>query len=475
MSKINWKLWITIALLALSILALWPSFNWVMMSNDRKKQAEKDRSPILGKILKLGLDLKGGTHLLLEVDTSHLNENIKIKDAVDRATEIIRNRIDQFGVSETMIAKQGDKWIVVQLPGIKDPKAAKDLIGKTALLEFRIVNTSEEANHILDLFSEEKITAADYRNNPSAYPKIEAIMPQDASIFESKENLGHYVLDKALLTGASLTNAKVEFDGQFGQPIVSVEFDKEGGKIFADITGRNRDRNLAIVLDGVVQCAPVIHEGISNGKAIIKGNFSPEDAKLLATVLRAGALPAPVKVIEERTVGPLLGDDSIKNGFLSSIIGVITVFVFIFIYYRSSGLIADIALAFNLMILMAAMAYFQFTLTLPGVAGIALTLAMAVDANVLILERIREELAVGKTARVAVDAGYQKVFWTIFDANLTTLIAAVFLFQFGTGPIKGFAVTLSIGLLVSMFTSITVTKLIYEFLFKENFLLKIKI
>ena len=191
--------------------------------------------------------------------------------------------------------------------------------------------------------------------------------------------------------------------------------------------------------------------------------------------MRAGALPAPVKLIEERTVGPSLGDDSIKKGFMSSFIGVILVFLFMFIYYRSSGLIADLALALNLIILMAIMTYFQFTLTLPGVAGIALMLAMSVDANVLILERIREELAAGKTVRVAVDMGYQKVFWTIFDANFTTLVAAAFLFQFGTGPIKGFAVTLSIGLIVSMFTAVTVTKLIYELLFKENLLLKIKI
>jgi protein-export membrane protein SecD len=445
------------------------------MSKDQREQVEKEKDPILGKVLKLGLDLRGGTHLLLEVDSSQLDGNVKIKDAVDRAIEIIRNRIDQFGVAEPMIAKQGDKWIVIQLPGIKDPQSAKNLIGKTALLEFRIVNKSDQAGKVLDLISEKGITPAQYRENPEAYPGITAIMPEDASVFESKESNTYYVLDKALLTGAALTNAKVEFGGQFGQPIVSIEFNKDGGRIFADITDRNRERNLAIVLDGIVQSAPVIRSKIPDGKAVIEGSFSAEDARLLATVLRAGALPAPVKVIEERTVGPSLGDDSIRSGFMASLIGVLAVFIFMLAYYRFSGLIADIALALNLIILMAAMAYFQFTLTLPGVAGIALTLAMAVDANVLILERIREELATGKTARVAVDAGYQKVFWTIFDANLTTLIAAVFLFQFGTGPIKGFAVTLSIGLIISMFTAITVTKLIYEFLFKENLLLKIKI
>ncbi|MDR1523492.1 MAG: protein translocase subunit SecD [Endomicrobium sp.] len=475
MSKINWKLWITVLLIAFSVWTLWPSISWFMMSKDLREQAEQAKDPILGKILKLGLDLKGGTHLLLEVDTSKLEENVKAKDAVDRATEIIRNRIDQFGVAEPMIAKQGDKWIVIQLPGIKDPKAAKDLIGKTALLEFRIVNNSQEAGRALDLLTNKGIKPAQYREDPSKYPEIEISLPEGSSIFEGRGNEGYYVLDKALLTGAALTNAKVEFGGQFGQPIVSIEFSKEGGRIFADITERNREKNLAIVLDGIVQSAPVIRNRIPDGKAIIEGSFNAEDARLLATVLRAGALPAPVRVIEERTVGPSLGDDSIKKGFMSSLIGVIVVFIFMFVYYRTSGIIADIALALNLIILMAVMAYFQFTLTLPGVAGIALTLAMAVDANVLILERIREELATGKTTRVAVDIGYQKVFWTIFDANFTTLIAAIFLFQFGTGPIKGFAVTLSIGLIISMFTAITVTKLIYKFLFKENFLLKIKI
>jgi protein-export membrane protein SecD len=445
------------------------------MSADRKAQAEKEKDPILGKALKLGLDLKGGTHLLLEIDSSQLDSNVTVKDAVGRAIEIMRNRVDQFGVAEPLITRQGDKWIVIQLPGIKDPQAAKDLIGKTALLEFRIVNNSEEANKILDTFRDKGITPAQYRDDPSAYPDIQASMPQGASIFESKEDTNYYILDKAVLTGASLTNAKVEFGGQFGQPIVSMEFNREGARAFGDVTERNIGRRLAIVLDGIVQSAPNIKSKIPDGKAVIEGSFNAESAKLLATVLRAGALPAPVKVIEERTVGPTLGDDSIRNGFMSAIIGISIVFVFMIVYYRASGLIADIALALNLIILMAAMAYFQFTLTLPGVAGIALTLAMAVDANVLILERIREELATGKTARVAVDAGYQKVFWTIFDANITTLIAAIFLFQFGTGPIKGFAVTLSIGLIISMFTAISVTKLIYNLLFKENLLLKLKI
>jgi len=475
MSKINWKFLFTVALLAFSVYALLPTLQWYRMSAQKKDIVEKERQPIMSKILKLGLDLRGGSHLLLEVDASNLDQGVTVNDAVDRAIEVIRNRIDQFGVAEPLIAKQGDRWIVVQLPGIKDVNSAKELLGKTALLEFRIVDTSPESQKAIELLREAGISPSQYRENPLAYPEIEKVMPQDSSVFEDKERSSVYVLDKSQLTGAYLVNAKVEFSGQFGQPIVNIEFNKDGAKIFADITERYRDRQLAIVLDSIVQSAPVIRARIPDGKAIIEGTFTPDDAKLLATVLRAGALPAPVHIIEERTVGPTLGDDSIKKGFTSAGIGVLIVLAFMFVYYRLSGIIADIALVLNLFILMAFMAYFQFTLTLPGVAGIALTLAMAVDANVLILERIREELRAGKSARLAVDTGYQKVFWTIFDANTTTLIAAVFLFQFGTGPIKGFAVTLSVGLIISMFTSIAVTKILYDFLFKENFLSKIKV
>jgi protein-export membrane protein SecD len=475
MRRVNLKFIITLALLIFSVYALLPSVQWYRMSEDNKNTAQKERAPILSKILKLGLDLKGGSHLLLEVDTSSLDKSVKTNEAVDRAIEIIRNRIDQFGVTEPLIARQGDKWIVVQLPGIKDSNAAKELIGKTALLEFRIVNTSEEALKAVDLLRDSNVSPAEYNANPSAYPAIQKAMPKDASVYEDKEHSSIYVLDKAQLTGAYLINAKVELNGQFGQSIVSLEFNRDGARIFSDITERFKERQLAIVLDDIIQSAPVIRAKIPDGKAIIEGNFTPEDAKLLATILRAGALPAPVKIIEERMVGPTLGDDAIKKGFLSTVIGVIVVMLFILIYYKLSGFIADIALALNLIILIAFIAYFQFTLTLPGIAGIALTLAMSVDANVLILERIREELLTGKSVRVAVDTGYQKVFWTIFDANLTTLISAVFLFQFGTGPIKGFAVTLSIGLIISMFTAIAVTKLLYDFLLGEHYLSELKI
>jgi preprotein translocase subunit SecD len=472
MNKLGFRFVVTALLIILSGYFLFPTFEWSKMSDEEKAMAEKSKDPILGKSLKLGLDLKGGTHLLLEVDASKLDEKTTIRDAVDRAVEVMRNRIDQFGVAEPLITKQGDKWIVIQLPGIKDPARAKELIGKTALLEFCLVNTDPALVDITTKMRERNLTPQE----AMADPEISKMIPEDSFIAESKDENRYYILKKASLTGAYLVNAKVELaTGGFGYPHVSLEFNKEGGQLFADITGANIDKNLAIVLDGIVQSAPVIRSRIPDGRAIIEGNFNADDAKLLATVLRAGALPAPVNIIEERTVGPSLGDDSIKKGFTAAVIGVLFVVVFMLIYYRFSGLIADVALLLNFFILAGIMCYFQFTLTLPGIAGIALTLAMAVDANVLILERIREELTIGKTARVAVDAGYQKAFSAIFDSNVTTLIAAVFLFQFGTGPVKGFAVTLTLGLIISMFTAIVVTKLIYDFLFKENFLSKIKI
>jgi protein-export membrane protein SecD len=474
MSKINFKFWITIIILGFSVYALLPSFEWSRMSAQKRETAEKERAPIMSKILKLGLDLKGGSHILLEADTSKLGER-KLQDVMDSELEVVRNRIDQLGTSEALIAKQGDKWIVVQLPGIKDSSVAKELLGRTALLEFKIVNTSENAQKILTIMSDEGITVADYQADPNKYPSIKALMPQGAGVYESKDESQIYVLDAARLTGAYLTQARIEFNGQYGQPVVSIEFSKEGARIFSDITGANVNRQLAIVLDGIVQSAPVINAKIPDGRGIIEGNFTADDAKFLKAVLEAGALPIPLNIIEERTIGPTLGDDAIKSGFMSALVGVALVLLFMLICYRLSGVIANIALLLNLFFLMAFMAYSQSTLTLPGIAGIALTLAMAVDANVLILERIREELAAGKTPMVAVDTGYQKVFWTIFDSNITTLIAAVFLFQFGTGPIKGFAVTLSVGLIISMFTSIVVTKMLYDFLFKENLMTKLSL
>jgi len=404
----------------------------------------------LEKRINLGLDLKGGMHLLLKVDTSHLSAEAK-SDAADRAVEVIRNRIDAFGVREPSIQKQGEDEIVVQLPGITDRDRALDLIGKTALLEFKLVSQ--------DL---EKLKEAIAGNVPEGF-ELKYIQEDNEPIL---------VETQGVLTGDSLANANIKFDqSSFNEPIVSLEFNAEGAKKFAEITTNNIGRRLAIVLDGKVQSAPRIREAIPSGEAVITGRFTPEQAQDLAIVLRVGALPAPMYIEEERTVGPLLGQDSINKGVKASIIGLALVFIFMAVYYLLAGIIANIALLFNFLIILGSLGMLPLlfpgvsaTLTLPGIAGIILSLGMAVDANVLINERIREELAAGRALRTAVENGYSKAFSAIFDSNFTTLIAAFLLFQFGTGPIRGFAVTLTIGLIASMFTAIVVTRTIFELL-----------
>ncbi|MDR1928646.1 MAG: protein translocase subunit SecD [Endomicrobium sp.] len=473
MNRINFKFWITVVLLILSLLVLWPSFNWLIISKNKKKYDKENTNFIFKKVLKLGLDLKGGTQLLLEIDSNKLDNSTNIEDVVNRSIEIISNRIDQFGIIDPVITKQGSKNILVQLPGIKNTAAAKSLIDKVALLEFRIVNTSENSKNVIGLLNKMCITPSQYRKNSSNYQDIKNIMPKNTSVFESKEDAKYYVLEKVLLTGESIKNAKVIFD-QYGHCAVCIEFNKKSKNTFANITAKNIGNFLAIVLDDVIQSIPMIRSEILDGTAVIEGNFSPESARLLAMALRAGALPVSIKIVEERTIGPLLGADLIKKGFISSFIGIIVVFIFMTIYYRLSGIIANIALCLNFIMILAVMAYFQFTLTLPGIAGITLTLAMAVDANILILERIRDELALGKTSKSALIDGYKKSFWTIFDSNVTTIIAAFFLFRFGAGHIRGFAITLSIGLIISMFTATIVTKVIYDFLLNRKILLNIR-
>ena len=371
------------------------------------------------------------------------------KLAAEQALETIRNRIDQFGVSEPDIRQQGDKRILIQLPGIKDTKRAKDLIGRTALLEFKLLDEVHD------------LEAALNGNVP----------PGSELLYEIKEDPETRRIDKrpylikkrTLLTGANLTDARVQIDSQYNEPYVSITFDKKGGRDFERITEANVKKRLAIVLDKKVYSAPVIQEKISGGQARITGNFTTEEAHDLAIVLRAGALPAPVHVLEERTVGPSLGSDSIQKGVISMIVGGIVVILFMVIYYKGAGIIADFALILNIILIAGGLAGFQATLTLPGIAGIILTIGMAVDANVLIFERIREELNLGKTPRASVDAGYDRATITILDANVTTLIAALVLFQFGTGPVKGFAVTLSLGVLSSLFTALILTRLIFDY------------
>lgn len=372
------------------------------------------------------------------------------KMATDQALETIRNRIDQFGVSEPDIRVQGDNRILVQLPGVKDTHRAKELIGKTALLEFKLVDESHDLDSALK----------------QGAPPGSSILYQEIVDPKTGRKIKKPFLIKkrTSLTGATLTDARVQIDSQYNEPYVSIKFDKKGARDFARITGKNIKKRLAIVLDNKVYSAPVIQDKIVGGEARITGNFSMEEARDLAIVLRAGALPAPVSIVEERTVGPSLGMDSIRQGLISMAIGGCLVVCFMIVYYKLAGCIADFALLLNIILIAGGLAAFQATLTLPGIAGIILTIGMAVDANVLIYERIREELRIGKTARAAVETGYSRATLTIMDANVTTLIAAVVLFQFGTGPVKGFAVTLSLGVVASMFTAIVMTRLVFDYI-----------
>ena len=371
------------------------------------------------------------------------------KAAVEQSVETIRNRVDQFGVTEPEIIPEGQNRIIVQLPGIKDTARAKNLIGKTALLEFKLVDEEHSLEEALrGNVPEGSYIAYGYGRAPDT---------------GQQTTVPYLLKSRTLMTGEAIETAQVKISDRFGEPYVSIKFNPQGAADFERITGENVKKKLAIILDGVVHSAPVIQEKIAGGQAQITGSFTMDEAKGLAIVLRAGALPAPVNILEERTVGPSLGQDSIDKGIWSSVIGGLLVVVFMVVYYRLSGLLADLALFLNIIIILGALAAFRATLTLPGIAGIVLTIGMAVDANVLIFERIREELRYGKPPRTAVEAGYGKAFLTILDSNVTTLIAALFLFQFGTGPVKGFAVTLTIGIIASMFTAIFVTRIIYDY------------
>lgn len=399
--------------------------------------------PKEGKI-KLGLDLQGGMDLLLRVDMSKLPEADR-EDASLRAVEIIRNRIDQFGVSEPYIQSQGFGRIAVQLPGVTDRDRALELIGKTALLEFKLV--VDDADKLKEA--------------------IAGTVPEGYLLYKSEDGEQVLLERDATLTGKTITGAMVDF-GQYNEPTVSLEFNPEGAKLFSDLTGNNVGKRLAIVLDDKVQSAPVINERIPSGKAQITGRFTFEQANDLAIALRAGALPAPIIIEEERTVGATLGKDSVQQGIRATVAGFIAVVAFMAVYYLFAGLVANFALLFNIVIVLASLAYFHATLTLPGIAGIVLTIGMAVDTNVLIFERIREELALKKPMAAALMAGYKKAFTTILDSNLTTLITAVILYNIGTGPIKGFALTLGIGILASMFTGIFVTRTIFDILLAKG-------
>ncbi|HJX30586.1 MAG TPA: protein translocase subunit SecD [Thermodesulfobacteriota bacterium] len=380
------------------------------------------------------------------------NEIRTVKDStVKQALETIRNRIDQFGVTEPNIQRQGEDRILIQLPGLNDPERAKRLLKQTAMLEFKLVNDEDSLQNALE-----------GRVPPENEILYEETVDKKTGIVTDHKPL--LLKKRTLLTGDMLVDAQPQIDSaQFNQPYVSIKFNAKGGKIFKTVTTNNVGKRLAIVLDNVIKSAPVIREPITGGRAQIEGNFTLEEAKDLAIVLRAGSLPAPIKILEERTVGPSLGKDSIDQGIRATVIGSLLVLLFMFIYYKLSGLIADIALVLNMVLIFAVLAAFEAALTLPGIAGIVLTLGMAVDANVLIFERIREELRAGKTTWAAVDAGYAKAFSAIFDSNLTTVLAAAILFQFGTGPVKGFAVTLCVGIMASFFTALFVTRVVFDY------------
>lgn len=406
--------------------------------------------------------VSAGQNLVLTM--SEKDKDVIKDNAANQALETIRNRIDQFGVSEPTIQRQGDNEIVVQLPGVKDPKRAIDLIGKTAQLEFKLLD--EESPLAAQL--PQSVAPSEEEGLLSQF--ADKLPEGDEILFEKKVNRETGVVRKepillkkqAIMTGDLLSEAKVSLDSQFSEPYVSITFNEEGARRFEEVTGANVKKRMAIILDNTVYSAPVIQEKIAGGSAQITGNFNMDDAKDLAIVLKAGALPAPLKMLQNVTVGPSLGEDSINAGKLAGLVGTLAVVIFMLIYYKGSGLIADFALILNIVLLFGAMASLNATLTLPGIAGIILAVGMAVDSNVLMFERIREEIKAGKPPRSAIDSGYDKAFSTIFDSHVTTLITAAVLFQFGTGPIKGFAVTLSLGVAINLFTALVGTKSIFD-------------
>lgn len=369
--------------------------------------------------------------------------------ALDQAVRTIRNRIDQFGVAEPDIRKQADHRIQIQLPGLTDSKRAIQLVGQTAQLTFHLVRDDVDPSGILP---------------PGVALFPEVVVRPDGSTAETP-----IALDvEPLMTGEDVSDARPTFDSRDNKPSVSLSFNARGAAAFERITGEHVKRRMAIVLDGKVHSAPTIQDRISGGRASITGHFTPNEAQDLAIVLRAGSLPAPVTVLEERTVGPSLGAESIRSGMIAALVGGLAVIVIMPLYYGLAGLLADVMLVYTILLLMAGLAGFGATLTLPGIAGIVLTIGMSVDANVLIFERIREEIKLGMKPVEAVAAGFDRAAVSITDSNLTTIIAAAILYQFGTGPVRGFAVTLTLGIMASMYTAIFVSRTVFAVWMRRN-------
>ncbi len=404
---------------------------------------EKNINLIKDIILKIDNTLIVNDELYSSIKVSLSDEKIiEIRDyAILQSIEIIRRRVDEVGTNEPIIQRQGDDRILVQLPGLDDPERIKKLLGKTARMNFRMVNETASIDEALS----------------------GRVPPGSDLLFEVDPNTGEttipYVIYKRIgVSGDELVDANPSMD-QFNQPVVSLRFDSTGSRKFGDLTSKNVGKRFAIVLDGEVISAPVIREAITGGSGQISGNFTFETASDLAVLLRAGALPAPLSILEERSVGPSLGKDSINSGMYAGIIAIILVIIYMLVIYGTRfGLTANISLIINILLILALLGVLDATLTLPGLAGIALTIGMAVDANVLIFERIREESRAGRSDIGAIDNGFKEAFRTIVDANITTLLAAMILFQFGSGPVKGFAVTLALGVLTTMFTSLLLSR-----------------
>ena len=379
------------------------------------------------------------------------------RDTIDRAVETIRNRVDALGVTEPLIAPESGNRIVIQLPGIDDSARVKDIIKTTATLQFRLV----EGNAASTAAAAMESVPANMKNEVDVLPGTREDEYGRAAGTE------FYAVRKIVpVTGTDLKTARVQ-KGRLGEPVIGFSMTPDGARKFGDLTGNNVGKQLAIVLDNKIESAPRINSRIDD-QGVIEGRFSQQQASDLSLILRSGSLPASLTTLEERTVGPSLGRDSIRQGITASLIGFIALILAVLFYYHGAGINAVLALLLNLVILLGMMAYFKATLTLPGIAGIILTLGMAVDSNVLVFERIREELREGKTVRAAIEQGFSRAFGTIIDTHMTTIISALFLFQFGTGPIKGFAVTLLIGLFASVFTAFFVSRVIFDIVYRPS-------
>jgi protein-export membrane protein SecD len=544
----RWRILLILCAVGLGLYALWPSIRLYTMDPAERSAIDPTKlAELEERSLKLGLDLQGGMHLVLEIDDSKAPEGSDVDELTERALEVIRNRVDEFGVSEPIVQRAGDRRIIVELPGVGDFEQAKGIISKAALLEMKMVRSGSDMRRLVDRLdvalarlagvASPDSAAADsalaHADSAAAFPtgaqltqflsqdisekagrplasrvtylprqgriavnEVGAVREEDFPVVDGYLTLlqdstqvipddvelawdadpftdgtgasmrGLYLLtSKPELTGEVLEDARAQPDQSSnisGNFLVEFDLSSQGRRLFSRATGENVGRLMAIVLDGKVKSAPEIMDKIRTGTASITGRFTAEEAGDLAIVLRAGALPVPIRIEEQRVVGPSLGRDSIELGKRASIYAFVAVLVFMLVYYRLSGLIAIFALLLNLVLLLAVMVQFGAVLTLPGIAGLVLTIGMAVDTNVLIYERIREETRNGQTIRNAVVRGFDRAFVTIFDSHVTTFVSGIALYWYGTGPVKGFAVTLSIGIVVSLFTAVFVTRVIFD-------------